>query len=451
MHFAAIRTDGNLDEIDRFQVRSRLLPHVVPHPSALCTNGLPIGHLLDETLPAHYDMVRSIRQRLLSWSPSIFIGYNSIRFDEEMLRQALFQTLHNAYLTNTHGNCRADALSLVMAATTLSPTCLSVPRGPQARPIYRLEGLATANGIAHGNAHDAMGDVAATVELCRIVCDRSSELWQRFVRFSKKATVAEFVDSEDGFLLTEFYANEAHHAAVVCIGRDPDQPNARFCLRLDCGIDRLAAMSEQDLRAELSVKPSPIRRIRVNAAPTLTPLYEAPDLMLGGIAPGTIEDTSRRIKDDQSLRQRLVAAYLSGQTERPQSLLVEEQLYSAFPGPSDEARMAAFHDASWPEALSIALSFDDLRLRAFGLRLIYFGSRSSLPPELRMEIERLLIDRLLDEAAGGLTLSQAIQALDTVSVENRPGMDALLADYRVHLNDRLSRVTQYRFQHLAVS
>jgi exodeoxyribonuclease I len=151
------------------------------------------------------------------------------------------------------------------------------------------------------------------------------------------------------------------------------------------------------------------------------------------------------------LRQRLVAAYLSGQTERPQSLLVEEQLYSAFPGPSDEARMAAFHDASWPEALSITLSFDDLRLRAFGLRLIYFGSRSSLPPELRMEIERLLIDRLLDEAAGGLTLSQAIQALDTVSVENRPGMDALLADYRVHLNDRLSRVTQYRSQHLAVS
>jgi exodeoxyribonuclease-1 len=82
--------------------------------------------------------------------------------------------------------------------------------------------------------------------------------------------------------------------------------------------------------------------------------------------------------------------------------------------------MAAFHEASWPETLSIALSFDDLRLRPFGLRLIYFGSRSNLPPELRMGIERLLIDRLLDEAAGGLTLSQAIQAVDTVSVENRP-------------------------------
>ncbi|WFU65809.1 exodeoxyribonuclease I [Bradyrhizobium brasilense] len=448
MHFAAIRTDWNLNEIDRFQVRSRLLPHVVPHPSALCTNGLPIARLLDKTLPAHYDMVRSIRRTLLSWSPSIFVGYNSIRFDEEMLRHALFQTLHDAYLTSKHGNSRADALSLVMAATTLSPTCLAVPRNAEGRPIYRLEGLAAANGIAHGDAHDAMGDVAATLELCRMVYDRSSELWQRFVRFSKKATVAEFVESEEGFILTEFYANEAYHAPVVCIGKDPDQPNGRLCLRLDCGIDRLAAMSEQELRAELSIKPSPIRRLRINAAPTLTPLFEASDLMLRGIALETIESTSRRIKEDQSLRERLVAAFIAGRTERPRSLIVEEQLYDAFPGPNDEARMAAFHNVTWPEALSIALSFNDLRLRAFGLRLIYFGSRSSLPRELRAEIERLLIDRLLSEAAGALTLGQAIEALDTIVVESRTGTDALLADYRVHLNDRLTRVTQYQSQHL---
>lgn len=157
VHFAAIRTDTNLDEIDRFEVRSRLLPHVVPHPSALYTNGLPIARLLDEGLPSHYDMVRTIRDKLLSWSPSIFAGYNSIRFDEEMLRHALFQTLHPAYLTSNHGNCRADVLGLVMAAATLSPACLSVPRGPEGRPVYRLEGLAAANGIAHASARCNVG------------------------------------------------------------------------------------------------------------------------------------------------------------------------------------------------------------------------------------------------------------------------------------------------------
>jgi exodeoxyribonuclease-1 len=84
---------------------------VVPHPSALRTNGLPIARLVDEGLPSHYEMVLAIRRKLLSWSPSIFVGYNSIRFDEEMLRQALFQTLQPAYLTSNHGNCRADVLA----------------------------------------------------------------------------------------------------------------------------------------------------------------------------------------------------------------------------------------------------------------------------------------------------------------------------------------------------
>jgi exodeoxyribonuclease-1 len=68
-----------------------------------------------------------------------------------------------------------------------------------------------------------------------------------------------------------------------------------------------------------------------------------------------------------------------------------------------------------------------------------------------MEIERLLTDRLLEEAAGGLTLSQAIQAIETVSAEDRLGVDASLADYRIHLNDRLLRVTQYRSRHLVAS
>ena len=35
LQFAAIKTDDDLNEIDRFQIRCRLLPHVVPAPKAL--------------------------------------------------------------------------------------------------------------------------------------------------------------------------------------------------------------------------------------------------------------------------------------------------------------------------------------------------------------------------------------------------------------------------------
>lgn len=37
LQFSAIRTDDDLNELDRFEIRSRLLPHVVPPPGALMT------------------------------------------------------------------------------------------------------------------------------------------------------------------------------------------------------------------------------------------------------------------------------------------------------------------------------------------------------------------------------------------------------------------------------
>jgi exodeoxyribonuclease-1 len=250
--------------------------------------------------------------------------------------------------------------------------------------------------------------------------------------------------------LTEFFANEAYHTPVVSLGRDPDNPNGRLCLRLDGDIARLARMSDGELRVELGLKPSPVRRLRVNAAQTLTPLYDAPDLMLNGADPEMVEAASRVVKGDPELCNRLVAAYVSLREPFSQSPHVEGQLYDAFPSLEDEYRMSAFHDASWPDALSIVQSFDDERLRTFGLRLIYYGSRSSLPPAIRMEVERLLTDRLVDEAAG-LTLSHALREIDLVSTEGRQDLDGLLIDYRTYLSDRISRVSQFRSNNLGVS
>lgn len=450
VHFAAIRTDADLNEIERFEARSRLLPHVLPHPAALRTNGLPIGRLLDGSLPSHYDMVRAIRQRLLSWSPSIFLGYNSIRFDEEMLRHALFQTLHPAYLTSNHNNSRADVWGLVMAAAAVSPACLNVPTGPAGRPIFRLEQLAIANGVVQEQAHDALSDVITTLKLCRLVHQRSPELWQRFVRFSKKATVADFIEAEDGFMLTEFFANEAYHAPVVCIGRDPDQANGRFCLSLNSDVDRYVAMTDDELRAELAQKPCPVRRLRINAAPTLTALYDAPEVMLDGVDIDAVEARARRMKGDPALCTRLVTAYTSTREPRPPSRHAEERLYDGFPGPQDEARLVEFHDVDWTDRLAIVQSLDDERLRFFGLRLLYFEARSVLPEALRLELDRALSGRLVDAAAGGLTLEQALRAIDEAPSDDACDAGGLLADYRSYLIGRMERVAAFRAKQFAI-
>ncbi len=450
VQFAAIRTDNDLNEIDRFEARSRLLPHVVPHPRALRTNGLPIVRLTDEGLPSHYEMVSSIRQRLLSWSPSIFVGYNSIRFDEEMLRHALFQNLYPAYLTSSHGNCRADALGLMLAVSALSPACLSVPVGPDGRRIFRLEHLASANGVSHTRAHDAMSDVLATLGLCRCVHERSPELWQRFVRFSKKATVGDFVDADDGFYLTEFFGNDAYHTPVVCVGRDPEQPNGRLCLRLDIDIERFVSMTGEELCTELAARPSPVRRLRINAAPTLTAFYDAPNQMLKDVDLDGLEARARRIKGDVEFCARVVSSYVATREPRLPSIHVEGQLYEGFPGPTDEVRIADFHEARWPEALALVQSLDDERLRTFGLRLIYFAARSVLPTDIRLNVERGLTDRLVSNDAGGLTLEQALRETEVLLGGSEMDADGILAGYRTYLFKRMERVTEFRSLHFSI-
>lgn len=444
IHFAAVRTDNDLNELERLEVRSRLLPHVVPHPVAIRTNGVPIARLLDQQLPSHYDMIFGIRELLLKWSPAIFIGYNSIRFDEEMLRHSFFQCLLPAYLTSLHGNCRADALGLAMAAASANPPCLVVPMGPEARPTFKLELLAAANEIGLHQAHNALSDVNATVELCRRIRRLAPELWQRFVRFSKKASVADFVEQEDGFVLTEFFRNQSYHSPVVYIGKHPDQATVRFCLELKSEPTRWVALSDEELDVELAQTPCPIRRIRTNSGPTLTALFEASEEQLCGLSIEQIEERARLVKANAELCTRLVSRFLARDAGLPPRQKVEERLYEAFPSQADEQRIVQFHKVSWAERVDIVESLEDERLKVFGRRLIYIEHRSVLSDALQRLVERDLTDRLVDEARTSLTLAQALAETDALLTEGAADAENLLSDYRVHVLERIDRVSEFR-------
>ena len=201
LQFGGIKTDDDLTEVGRFEIRSRLLPYVVPSPRALQVTGLTIDQLLDEGHPSHYEMVSEIHRTLGQECPAVFIGYNSMRFDEELLRQAFFQCLYPPYLTNTGGSRRADGIHLLRAAAAVYPDSIVVPLNAKGRPSFRLEHLAPANGMNFVNAHDAMADVEALIYLCRLVRDRCTDLWARFLKFASKPATEDFLRREDAFLL----------------------------------------------------------------------------------------------------------------------------------------------------------------------------------------------------------------------------------------------------------
>ena len=207
--FAAIHTDADFNELERFEIRCRLLPGRVPSPGAMRVTRVTAAQLNDPSLPSHYEMMRCILKKFEEWSPATFIGYNSIWFDEQLRRHAFYTTLHSPHFTNTKGNARTDAMRMVQAAALLAPNALVIPTGESGQAVFKLDRVAPANGFTHKFAHDALADVEATIFLCRLLSVRAPKIWSSFMRFSKKAAIARYVVGRIDILLSRLLLWEA--------------------------------------------------------------------------------------------------------------------------------------------------------------------------------------------------------------------------------------------------
>ena len=165
----------------------------IPAPEALRANRVRPAQLTDPSLPSNYEAICAITEKLRSWSPAVFIGYNSLGFDETLLRQAFFQNLKPVYLTNTNRNTRADTLRLVQAASIYAAGTIVIPVTEDGRLTRRLEAIAPANGFNGHNAHDALGDVEATIYMARLVKQRAPEIWNTMMPLAAKPRVIQRV------------------------------------------------------------------------------------------------------------------------------------------------------------------------------------------------------------------------------------------------------------------
>ena len=439
LQFGAIRTDHELRELERFDIRCRLLPHVVPSPGALLTTGIGIDQLTDIALPSHYQMVRAIKSRLEEWSPALFIGHNSMRFDEHLLRQAFYQTLHPPYLTNTNGNGRLDSLAVLRAANFLEPDVLTVPASEKGRPTFSLDRLAPANGFAHDAAHDAMGDTEATLHLCRLVRERAEGVWSNCVRFARKAAVLDYAQPGEVFAFVGFSYGRAYLRMVTAIGPNPERDSDLYVFDLSYGPHELAALNDDQLHKLLAVSPKPVRRLRANAAPCILPYEDVPARVRVQL-PGVEELGSRAayVRQDRNLRQRLMAAVVEDRDEREPSVHVEEQIYDSFTAPEDQALMTAFHEAQWPSRAALLGGLSDPRLQVLGERLLYTEAPEAMLAEglgrYRADVARRL---LVDEGTvPWLTLSKAIRKADELLAGSTGADASLLKGLRMYLVGR---------------
>ena len=194
LQVGATKVSKEFNDIDSFEFRCRLKPGLIPSPFALSVNNIDYVKLI-KTECTHYDMLCKLEEKFIKWSPSVFIGYNSINFDEEFLRNSLFRALLDPYLTSKNNNNRADLLELLRTVDFFFPDTLNIPINNKKKKTFRLDQIAPANSINH-LAHDAFGDVMATKQLAQLIFKKKPSFWQSFLEGSNKSLVHKTLSEE---------------------------------------------------------------------------------------------------------------------------------------------------------------------------------------------------------------------------------------------------------------
>lgn len=438
LQFGAIKTDYKFNEIDRFEIRSRLLPYVVPSPGAMCVTGVTIEQITDPTLPSHYEMVRQIRAKLLEWSPAIFIGHNSIRFDENLLRQAFYKTLHNPYLTNMNGNCRTDSIRMIQAIAKFAPDALAIPTNYQGDQVFKLDQLAPINGFEHSAAHDAIADVEATIYMCRLIADRAPSYWSGFIHFAQKAAVVDFVYEQEVFSLTDFFYSKSYSWIVTTLNTNFENKSDILVFDLSNDPDELTVMSDEELMAWLEKIPKPIRSVRANACPIVLAYNDAPEDVRNALPPiDKLRQQAARIKNDSELSRRLTKAFLQTRELKERSPHVEKQIYDNFSSYDDQVLMNRFHDIDWTQRPALIKQISDRRLRALGQRIIYVEAPDAMLESTRTEYDVAVARRLMsNDEVPWLTLPRALEQVDGLLSGIDDSKRTLLSDLHSYLTQR---------------
>ena len=437
LQFAAIRTDDNFAEIDRVNLRCRIAPHIIPSPQALIVTGVTPAQLTDPTLPTLFEFTQTIMELIERWAPATWVGYNTIRFDEEVLRQTFYQNLQpNIYATQFNGNNRLDILTAVYAVWCRNPGLLQWPTDDTGRTTFKLDRLAPENGFNAHNAHDALGDVEATIHIARIIADGDPALWSAILNNRNKQDVIATLEAFRPVELVLRFGGGPPRSYFGCFcGTAAGNPTQAAFFDVEAG-DPETLMQADDAALFEAVDGTPqiIRGIATNKVPSLFPIANAdPDHVR----------KAALIAANPAFRARVGQAMASRYVDHPDAPLpsVEKQIYGGFYAKGDRDLLAEFQKADWCRRYEIVNLLTDARLRQLGRRLIAFHTSSALNAEEAAQFKTFLHERWNAPDAPEIewtTIASAMRAI--VQMRTRPGADQKALDDIAALIGKITRL-----------
>ncbi|BCB18685.1 exonuclease domain-containing protein [Bosea sp. ANAM02] len=420
---ALIHTDAELKPLGELSLRCRLPAHIVPAPGALLTTGIR-PEQLEQTPLSSIEMLGIIARALDAWAPATIIGYNTLRYDEEILRHAFFTHLLPPYATSLNGHRRADLLTMVRAVAMLEPGAITIPLGATGKPSFRLGDVCRANGIAlsEDEAHDAMADTKATLALLRHLREVAPTTVATMLGLADKGIASRMLASRDVLLLG------GQSRLTPVIGVTPHPTIATSWAAVDLTVDPAdyVDLPTEDLITLFSQRGvRPIRTVKTNAQSILVGYEQGCHALAEDQRDLALyHERAARIREHAVFRANLATAMANRFADREPSPHPEATLYSGGLLSNADARACArWHASPWSDRPTIAADLGDERLKAFANRITLMEAPQSLSPPAWQKGQAWLRDRLMTESdVPWLTLPKAFAEVamlrQTVPIED---------------------------------
>jgi len=396
---AAVLVNDNFQELDRYEGRCKLSPGVVPEAMALLVNKTT-PKILKETNLSHYQMIRQLVDKFKQWRNSTFIGYNSINFDEEFLRRTLWKNLEYPYLTNTNGSERGDLFSLARASHLYYPDCIKTPISDKKNPVFKLDKLAPMNGIKHDDAHSAISDVLATIEIAKLLNKKAPNVWKASLMTTNKDKSFELIKNEQLFCTDFFYYGKSVPFVLTFVCQHP-QWGYPICFDLKADPSYYFNLSTQELKKELDKKPKVIRTIKHKKHPIImNSSYGVNFDNYKKLGIKKLKERAKLVRENKEFAKKVTAILDDDATEKQElgsqmDIYPEESIYKKFALPQDNKIMPEFHKVDWKDKFSVLQKFKDERMQYFGKKILYEESPQSLPKEEYNSIHKEIALRIL--------------------------------------------------------
>ncbi|UVE18689.1 exodeoxyribonuclease I [Pseudomonas sp. LS44] len=373
LQVAGIRTDEALNEIaEPINLYCRPSDDILPHPAACLITGIDPARLAERGLSEAEFMTRVHAE--LSAPGTCGAGYNSLRFDDEMTRNSLYRNFFDPYAREWQGgNSRWDLIDVVRTAYALRPEGIHWPE-EEGRATLKLERLTAANGLEHGQAHDALSDVRATIALARLIRQRQPKLYDYLYQLRSKQKVLDQIRLLQPLVhISGRFSAARHYLSVVLpLAWHPSNRNALIVCDLQADPQPLLDQDADNLRRLLYTRrddlavgelPVPLKLVHINRCPVLAPLgvLRDSDRQRLQVDLESCQARAEQLRNSQPIwRDKLAAVYTADQfasCEDP-----EQQLYDGFIGDRDRRLCERVRMAQPQELASGDWMFDDARL-----------------------------------------------------------------------------------------